>query len=89
MPRSKRKYLIPTRLQAVGADAKQGAQYLEYLLNYYPSGTKQVQGSGLDLIVERARENAIREILVDFRKKTGRDYGDDPQVWIKNLLGNE
>lgn len=35
---------------------------LEYVRNYYPSGTKQVEGSKLDQIVEGCRSHAIAEI---------------------------
>jgi hypothetical protein len=40
------------------ADSEDAAKYLGYFLNYYPSGTKQVPGSPLDRVVERARRNA-------------------------------
>jgi len=58
---------------------------LEYVLNYYPSGTKQAAGSHLDRVVERARRGAVREILATFRSRTGRDHGDDPRRWIEEL----
>lgn len=35
---------------------------LEYVMNYYPSGTKQRTGTPLDKIVETARSNAMIEI---------------------------
>lgn len=66
-------------------DPIQGAEFLEYALGYYPSGTKQVAGSPLDQIVERARRTAVREMIEILRKKTGQDFGDDPQRWIKGL----
>ena len=67
--------------EATGADVG----YLEYVLGYYPSGTKQTKGSGLDRVVERARQCAVREIIAILRTRTGEDYGDDPRRWIERL----
>lgn len=58
--------------------------FLEYLVNYYPSGTKQVQGSKLDRIVETARSNAVAVIIEDLRKRTGQDYGNNPTNWYSH-----
>jgi hypothetical protein len=55
---------------------------LEYIINYYPSGTKQIEGHRLDQIVETARAGAVREVISYLREKTGKDFGDDPQVWL-------
>ncbi len=73
------------RAKAVQSHPENAVKYLEYVVDYYPSGTKQVQGFRLDHIVERARQNAIREILAYLRVKTGIDLGDDPQRWIDEL----
>jgi hypothetical protein len=70
------------RDKARDASPSQAIGYLEYALNYYPSGTKQVAGSRLDQVVERARGNAVREMIVALRQKSGKDLGDDPQRWI-------
>ncbi len=51
--------------------------FLEYALSYYPSGTKQAEGSALDRIVERARQSAVREIITSLRDRTDKDFGDD------------
>ncbi len=59
--------------------------YLEYALWYYPSGTKQTKGSGLDRVVERARQCAVREIIEILRSRTRKDFGDDPRRWIEGL----
>jgi uncharacterized protein YijF (DUF1287 family) len=59
--------------------------YLEYALWYYPSGTKQTNGSGLDRVVERARQCAVREIMEILRSRTRKDFGDDPRRWIEGL----
>ena len=67
------------------SDPSDAANSLAYALNYYPSGTKQVPGSPLDRVVERARRNAVREMVVLLRTKTGRDFGDDPQAWVDGL----
>jgi hypothetical protein len=58
---------------------------LEYVVSYYPSGTKQIAGSRLDRVVERARRSAVREIIATLRAKTGKDLGDVPQRWIEGL----
>jgi uncharacterized protein YijF (DUF1287 family) len=60
-------------------------RYLEYALWYYPSGTKQTKGSGLDRVVERARQCAVREIIEILRSRTRKDFGDDPRRWIEGL----
>jgi hypothetical protein len=63
------------------------AGFLDYTVNYYPSGSKQDTGSQLDTIVERNRALAIRDIVADLRQKTGEDLGDDPQTWTKKYAG--
>jgi len=73
------------RSKAMNGTPAQAAGYLEYAANYYPSGTKQVPGSRLDVIVETARSNAVREIIGYLRQKTGKDFGDEAQKWIEAL----
>jgi hypothetical protein len=73
------------REQVEVSDATNAAGCLSYTLNYYPSGTKQVAGSPLDYMVERARRGALREMMARLRTKTGQDFGDDPQRWIEGL----
>ena len=73
------------RVQAEQAEPADAVESLRYAWNYYPSGTKQVTGSELDTIVERARRNAAREMVDDLRRKTGRDLGDDPRAWIEEF----
>ena len=58
---------------------------LEYVVSYYASGTKQDVGTPLDLVVERARQAAIREIIGILRTKTGQDFGEDSHLWIEGL----
>jgi hypothetical protein len=69
--------------QKTAASHSADAGYLEYVVNYYPSGTKQVRGSRLDRIVELARQSAVREIIAILRTRTGYDLGDDPKPWIE------
>ena len=73
------------RTKARHSPPKEAVLSLQYVVRYYPSGTKQVQGSRLDLIVERARQNAINEIIASLRTKMGRDLGDDPERWIEEF----
>jgi hypothetical protein len=60
-------------------------QCLQYVVTYYPSGTKQTTGTPLDRVVERARQSAIREIIATLRIRTGKDFGDNPKRWIERL----
>jgi hypothetical protein len=71
------------RTQALSSDVTGAAGSLEYAVRYYPSGTKQVTGSRLDRVVERARAAAVRAIIAHLRTKTGEDLGDDPEKWIQ------
>ena len=71
------------RDKALSSDASGAAGNLEYVVNYYPSGTKQESGSRLDRMVESARSQSVREILAYLRTKTGEDLGTDPDSWIK------
>jgi hypothetical protein len=71
------------RDKALHSDASGAAGCLEYVVNYYPSGTKQESGSRLDRMVESARGQSVREILAYLRIKTGEDLGTDPDSWIK------
>jgi hypothetical protein len=70
------------RDKALHSDASGAAGCLEYVVNYYPSGTKQQSGSRLDRMVESARTQSVREILACLRAKTGEDLGADPEPWI-------
>lgn len=70
------------RDKALHLEAAGAAGCLEYVVGYYPSGTKQVSGSRLDRMVESARARSINDILAYLRSKTGEDLGADPQSWI-------
>jgi hypothetical protein len=71
------------REKALNSDAPGAAGCLEYVVNYYPSGTKQESGSRLDSMVESARGQSVREIVAYLRTKTGEELGTDPDSWIK------
>jgi hypothetical protein len=70
------------RAEAVGSGPHEAAQCLEYAVTYYPSGTKQITGSRLDRIVERARDEAVATIIAHLRLATGEDLGNEPGPWI-------
>jgi hypothetical protein len=59
------------------------AKHLSYVVSYYPSGSKQEQGSRLDGIVERSRAAAIRDIVAHLRSTPGDDLGPDTVTWIQ------
>lgn len=72
------------RIQAVqSASPRDIARSLEYAIAYYPSGTKQQNGSRLDRIVERHRAAVVREIVAHLRLTTGEDLGESPGPWIE------
>lgn len=71
------------RTKALESDAAGAAGLLEYVVIYYPSGSKQRTGSHLDLVVERHRDIVIQDIIRHLREKTGEDLGDKPEVWVQ------
>ena len=71
------------RTRALQSDAAGAVGCLEYVVAYYPSGSKQETGSRLDRMVERERTLATREILAYLRTKTGEDLGESPEAWIQ------
>ena len=73
------------RARALQGNVAEGAICLEYVVNYYPSGTKLDTGSRLDRIVERDRARAVADIIAHLRRQTGEDLGDDPGTWIKKF----
>ena len=70
------------RTKALKSGVAEAAGCLEYVANYYPSGTKQVTGSRLDRMVERERAAAVRDIIACLRKQTASDLGDAPEAWV-------
>jgi hypothetical protein len=75
------------REKAERAGPAEAADCLSYVMDYYPSATKQVTGSPLDRVVERARRNAVREMIARFRTRTRHEFGDDPRSWVNGLKG--
>jgi hypothetical protein len=71
------------RKQALQSDPAEAADCLKYVVQYYPSGSKQDVGSHLDLMVERERASAIRDIIGYLRRETGEDLGENAQAWIE------
>lgn len=71
-----------SRNKALQSDAAGAASRLYFIISYYPSGTKQEAGSGLDRTVERVRRSAIRDIIAHLRTLTGEDLGESPDPWI-------
>jgi hypothetical protein len=71
------------RAQALQSDAAGAADCLAYVVNYYPSGSKQKTGSRLDGMVERERAFAERDIIAYLRAKTGQNLGENPEAWIQ------
>jgi hypothetical protein len=71
------------RTRALQSDAAEAAGCLEYVVGYYPSGSKQETGSRLDRMVERERTLAARDIIAYLRTKTGEDLGAGPETWIQ------
>jgi hypothetical protein len=69
--------------KAETSDPARAAECLQYVLEYYPSGSKQIHGSKLDQIVERVRAESVLKIIRILRTKTGKDFGDDPKRWIE------
>jgi len=77
------KIFAEMRTRSLQADSADAAGNLEYVVGYYPSGSKQETGSRLDRIVERERALAVRDIIAHLRIKTGEDLGENPEAWIK------
>lgn len=76
------------RSRALASDEARAADCLKYVVGYYPSGSKQEAGSKLDLIVERERAIAVRDIIAYLRTKTGEDLGANPEAWIQKYTKN-
>ena len=64
-------------------DPREMTARLEYVVNYYPSGSKQMKGTRLDRIVEAVRSNSIAAIIARLHSTTGKDLGPDPRRWLK------
>lgn len=71
------------RTRALTSDPAGAAGCLDYVVGYYPSGSKQETGSRLDRLVEHERTLAARDIVAYLRTKTGEDLGESPGAWIR------
>jgi hypothetical protein len=75
--------------QAIGGSPAGAAEALAYVVNYFPTGTKQREGSRLDKVVERMRASVVRDIISELRQKTGEDLGAKPEAWIEKYAKNK
>lgn len=66
-------------------DSASAAKFLNYMWNFYPSGSVQEVGSRLDRIVERGRMSSALVIIAHLRVITGKDLGDKPEPWIEKF----
>jgi hypothetical protein len=71
------------RSKALTSDNSEAVHCLQYVIDYYPTGTKQISGSPLDQTVERARVRATADIIAHLRTSTGKDLGSSPEPWIQ------
>jgi hypothetical protein len=71
------------RSQALAGDPTHAAHCLQYVVTYYPPGTKQAQSSPLNRIVERSRARATADIIAHLRATTHTDLGAAPEPWIR------
>ena len=71
------------RTKALQSDAGEAVVCLQYVIWYYPSGSKQEAGSRLDRMVERERARAAQDIIAYLRTKAGEDLGENPEAWIQ------
>ncbi len=62
------------------------AGFLQYIVHYYPSGTKQRAGSRLDRVVERHRAAVVRDIVGHLQRTTGDKLGENPDAWIEKYV---
>lgn len=74
------------RVKALQRDAVGAADCLQYVVDYYPSGSKQETGSQLDRMVESERAWAARDIIAYLRTKTGEDLGENTEAWIQKYM---
>lgn len=77
-----------TRTQALQSDPAHAAGCLDYVVGYYPSGSKQVTGSRLDQMVERDPSLAARDIIAYLRDMTDEDLETSPEAWIQKYGKN-
>jgi hypothetical protein len=71
------------RVKAMEGDSVVAVECLEYVVHYYPSGTKQRIGSRLDRVVDRNRALTEQAIITSLRHKTHEDLGTNSALWIQ------
>lgn len=69
-------------------DVRELIERLEYIYNYYPTGTLQGTGSHLDSIVEDARAIACGRIILRLKIITNENLGESPEDWIGKFRNN-
>ena len=67
------------------SDPSLATQHLRYVVEYYPSGTKHLEGTVLDALVERVRDEVVEDIIVQLRVRSQVDLGDNPYAWISEF----
>ncbi len=77
------------RSQALAGDTTEAARCLQYVVSYYPTGTKQIQSSRLDRVVERSRARATADIIAHLRVTTRSDLGATPETWIRQYAAQQ
>ena len=75
------------RSRALQGSPSDAAGCLEYVVGYYPSGTKQVVGSRLDRLVEQARASVVREILAYLRSRPPHSPTPVPVLTVSGAAG--
>jgi hypothetical protein len=67
-------------------DMETAVDCLDYIRNYYPSGTTQTTGSRLDRIVERSRVSAESQVFEMIRISTDTELDTSPEASIRSFL---
>ncbi len=74
------------RAKARTEDVANALSCLSYVCHYYPSGTKQVEGSRLDQLVEQVRDAVVQDMLFEIRQRAPEDLGDNLDDWFSAYL---
>lgn len=78
-------HAVKEQIKSGNDNRKEIASQLNYIINYYPSGTKQEKGSRLDRIVESARKDVLEDLIIFLKGKLNEDYGSVPEKWVESL----
>jgi len=74
--------------RAVKGTTAENLQELEFVTNYYPSGSRLEKGGRFDRLVESARAEVAAHIISHIEFLTGNNLGNDPVEVIKFLNNN-